>query len=508
MTRPALLGLLLCLASLSPLFADPPAKDVSALIGVQRAMAAAREHLRAGRSAEAVTILEAELLNADGSTPYLNLLRDAYAARLRDLQAQKADAATIESVRRRLMALDGKGAAPALGPTPPDTPVVPAAQVRMPAPPIPDAPGDPAPPAPPPGGNDDPFQQKLRDQTTQSDNLPRASEAFAARRYAQAATLFAQAARANEPFTAGQRDQWAYCRLHGVAMRLNQGGSPPTADLAREVEDAMAAGSDHVASFGKQLLAEIRKRNPGAVAAPVEAGWQVVETPSFRVLHRGQPGPATEVSQTAEAARKAMYERWAGAPAGPWSPPCDVYLHATGADYAKATGKPAEQPGHSTVGVQAGKVVSRRIDLHLDGSSVLDATIPSEVTQVVLADLFADQPLPRWALVGMAALSEPSEGVARYQRAVPALLREKKLVAVGPFLDQAGFPDAAGVTPFYAESVSLVSYLVELKGPKAFATFLREAPRRGYGRALVTHYGFKDPADLQEKWVNHVLGGE
>jgi hypothetical protein len=126
----------------------------------------------------------------------------------------------------------------------------------------------------------------------------------------------------------------------------------------------------------------------------------------------------------------------------------------------------------------------------------------------VLADLFADQPLPRWAIVGMAALSESPEGVARYRRAVPALLHEKKLFAVGPFLDQPNFPEPASVTGFYAESVSLVSFLVELKGPRAFATFLREAPRRGYARALTSHYGFKDPAELQDRWVKHVLGGE
>jgi hypothetical protein len=108
----------------------------------------------------------------------------------------------------------------------------------------------------------------------------------------------------------------------------------------------------------------------------------------------------------------------------------------------------------------------------------------------------------------MAALSESPEGVARYRRAVPTMLRDRKLFAVGPFLDQSSFPDPSAVTAFYAESVSLVSFLVELKGPKAFATFLREAPRRGYARALTSHYGFKDPADLQDKWVKHVLGGE
>jgi hypothetical protein len=152
--------------------------------------------------------------------------------------------------------------------------------------------------------------------------------------------------------------------------------------------------------------------------------------------------------------------------------------------------------------------VGRRIDLRLDGPAIIDNALPSEVTQVVLAELFADQPLPRWAMVGMAALSESPEGVARYQRAIAGLLRDQKLVAVGPFLDQSGFPEAGVVTAFYAESVSLVSFLVELKGPKSFALFLREAPRRGYGRALAAHYGFKDPSDLQDKWVHHVLGGE
>jgi hypothetical protein len=127
---------------------------------------------------------------------------------------------------------------------------------------------------------------------------------------------------------------------------------------------------------------------------------------------------------------------------------------------------------------------------------------------VLLADLFSEQPLPRWAVVGMAALAESPEGVARYLRAVPGLLKDKKMFAVGPFLDRGDFPDRESVTPFYAESVSLVSYLVELKGPKAFTAFLREAPRRGYARALATHYGFRDPAELQDKWVKHCLAAE
>ena len=174
-----------------------------------------------------------------------------------------------------------------------------------------------------------------------------------------------------------------------------------------------------------------------------------------------------------------MYDRWAGSLANPWAPQCDIYLHPTAGHYAKATGKPADGPGHSTVGSKGGRVVSRRIDLQ-GGRAVAEWTgvLPAEVTQVVLADLFADQPLPALGVVGMAALSEPPEGVARYRRSVPSLLREKKLFAVGPFVDQTGFPDAATVTAFYAESVSLVAYWSNSRGRRHSRTFLA-SPRDG-----------------------------
>src|SRR5687767_13434402 len=98
MTRPAVLGCLLAVAFASPLLAQPPAPDVGATPGVQRAMTAAREHLKANRPAAAITVLEAEMLNAGGSPSFLDLLRGAYTARLRELEAQRADAGSLEVV--------------------------------------------------------------------------------------------------------------------------------------------------------------------------------------------------------------------------------------------------------------------------------------------------------------------------------------------------------------------------------------------------------------------------
>ena len=507
MTRQALLAFPIAVAFLSSLFAQPPAKDASLAPGAQRAMAVAREQLNANRATDAIAVLEAELLNANGNAQFLDLLRAAYTTRVRELEAQKADGATIEVVRRRLQALSANTEA---GPGIPTAPLDLAATVRPPAPPIPDAPSGTGPsPTETISTPDttDPFQQPVREVAATEGSVRQASDAFAARRFAEAAKLFAAAAGRKESLSVAQRDEWAYSRLHGVAQSLNNGASP-NAEMANEVADAMKSGSEQVAPFGQRLLAEIRRRSSTPTSPSAVAGWQVVESTNFRIFHRSNAAMAAEVAQTAEAARKDMYDRWAGTTGITWAPRCDIYLHPSAPDYAKATGKRVESPGHSTVRLAGGRVAGRRIDARVDDPSLMDAVLPSEITQVVLADLFADQPLPRWALVGMAALSESPEAVARYRRAVPTLLKDRKLFAIGPFLEQSGFPDAASITAFYAESVSLVSYLVERKGPKAFTTFLREAPRRGYARALASHYGFNDAAELQDRWQKHVLGGE
>ena len=401
-----------------------------------------------------------------------------------------------------------------LGPAPP-IPEPPAEIVSPPSPtPTPSLPRIEAPerrslpkdPAVLPG---DPFLQEPLKKGNRSSELANASAEFAAKRYGQSATIFAEADRVGQKLTEAQRDEWAYCRLHAVASRINRGGESAStiADLGKEVEDALRSGSDRLMPFGKQLLDELGRRGTTKTSAVV-SGWEVIEGASFRVLYQGNRELASELAQTSEAARRAMYERWAGPPAADWAPRCDIYLHTTAADYAKATGKNPENAGHATVSTKGERVVSRRIDLRRDDAAVLDSTLAHQVTLVILAEMFAEQPLPRWALVGMAVLAESPESVANYRRAVPALLKEKKLFAVGPFMEKAEYPTAENMMPFYAESVSLVSYMVELRGPKAFAAFLREAPRRGISKALASHYEFKSPAELQDRWVKHSLGGK
>ena len=54
---------------------------------------------------------------------------------------------------------------------------------------------------------------------------------------------------------------------------------------------------------------------------------------------------------------------------------------------------------------------------------------------------------------------------------------------------------------FYAESVSLVEFLVKEKGPLVFTQFVREGRKIGYEPALQKHYGYRDFADFEQRWT-------
>ena len=72
------------------------------------------------------------------------------------------------------------------------------------------------------------------------------------------------------------------------------------------------------------------------------------------------------------------------------------------------TGQPETSPGFSTMGVSGGQIVTRRVNLRADHPQMLAAILPHEVTHVVLADVFTEQQIPRWADEGMAVLAEPA----------------------------------------------------------------------------------------------------
>jgi hypothetical protein len=475
MPRPAP-ALLVCALCLSPLTAQEPKPDpVEKALAVQKAIAAARQHLTANEPARAVEVLEAQVSGADGNHTFLALLRDAYTAELKQLETDpNPDLLRVAQARRRLTLLGG-------GPAP--TAAAPSA-----APPAPEPPAD--------------------------DPLREAHALFKQGRYADAAPKFAAAVAKGAPVTQDEVAAWAYCRIKLASERAAAPDLDPAtaAALEKDVREAigLAPSNAELRRVGQAVVAAL---GPKAGAGPASPGltpgefrdWDVIDTPSFRVRFKGTREVAEAIAQAAEAQRKAIFERWSGPPAGAWGPRCEVVLHPSADAYARTAGKPAQATGHAVVRLTGGAVSERRVELRADDPGAVANALPRELTHVVLADLFPHTPPPKWAEEGMAVLASSPDEVGRYARTLPRCARDGELLPVAALLELKDFPAAERITGFYCASVTLVEYLVRQGGERNFTLFLRDCQRYGAAQALKRNYKIDGPAALEAGWKRAAL---
>jgi hypothetical protein len=233
-------------------------------------------------------------------------------------------------------------------------------------------------------------------------------------------------------------------------------------------------------------------------------GWRIAETPNFRIWHNQPRGLAERTALAAEKARSDVLGEWFGGAGADWQPCCDVYVYAAGADFSEATGMPAAVPGFSRSRCEAGRVVSRRIDLHGDAPDWLEAVLPHEVAHVVLASEFGDRRPPPWANEGVAVLTEPRSRVDAHLRNLPRYERADVLFRTADLVQLDDYPGRRQLGPFYAQSVSLVEFLSGVKGRQTFTRFARDGLRDGYGAALRKHYGWGFE-ELDQRWRQYAF---
>lgn len=493
--------------------ADPAGERegaVAATLAVQNAMQQGRDHLTRGDARAAVFVLESQLSRINGNPTYLSLLRDAYRAYLKELRLARQEA-DVQIYFQRLRILDP-------GAVLDDNDVRSALAAAKSA------------EATPARSKQEPIVRGTRAEEEEPRSAPQAEKAKAARslvakgeeefgkkRFKEAGQCFEQAHQSDPTSTVSCRERWAYCKLSRVVEQLNQTtGTPRWPELEKEVRHALDLAPR--LDYGKYLLGEIEKRRGGNAdkagsAIPVQHldrgtdGWARAETTNFRILHNQSRELAEQVARVAEQTRTSMQLKWFGGAGDAWNPKCEIYLYATGQDYSRATSVPATSPGHSTIRSEAGRVVGRRIDLHADEPNLQAAVLPHETTHVVIAGQFGENPVPRWADEGMAVLTEPREKVDRHLRNLSKCRQDGQLFNVRQLMQLNDYPEPRLISAFYAQSVSLVDFLSNEKGPQVFAQFLRDGLKGGYESALKKHYDFKSFDDLNQRWNQKTFAG-
>lgn len=263
-------------------------------------------------------------------------------------------------------------------------------------------------------------------------------------------------------------------------------------------------------SFG-QSRAVAGKEDAEPAALPVshgeeESGWSVAETTNFRLFHQHSRTLAETVLRTAERTRTEQQRKWFRAAAADWEPKCRIILYPSMEAYCQATGAPPNPGGgHTDIQQNEGRVVSRCVHLHGPRPLVVNGVLPHEVTHAVLAGRFGSERVPRWADEGMAILAEAPARIKLHLRYLPRWREDDLLFRMQDLISMRDYPEPRLVGAFYAQSVSLVEFLLRQKGgAKSFADFVRDGERDGYAASLRRHYGWSF-AELDRHWKRYAF---
>jgi hypothetical protein len=397
-----------------------------------------------------------------------------------------------------------------------------------------------------------PIDSRPQEPKTGSDASDRAAKLvkqadalFVAHRYIEAEPLYEKAQVTAPESIAAARDRWVYCRLATAVAHINATpSSRQWTDIQTELRSILTKVPDN--TFAQSLLAmadtEVGSPSPtaGARETIVRASepdraesretnilsdlairiglgagnsgqkslwqrfrsgpWQVLETSNFRV-HATDDQLAGQLADIAESTRIELFKTWYGqVPETNWSPKCDIYVHDSVDEYARITRQGPSSPGHSQTGVDRGKITNRRIDLRRNGTDLVHAILPHEITHVVLADRFSARPMPRWADEGMAVLTEPSEKKQAHLRNLGDYLKRGHVYSARQLMTMDDYPSGNQWPMFYAESVSLVDFLVNRGGPTKFIQFMESSLQNGYDAELKRVYGLAGMDELDRAW--------
>lgn len=187
-----------------------------------------------------------------------------------------------------------------------------------------------------------------------------------------------------------------------------------------------------------------------------------------------------------------------------WDNRAKIYIYDTNADYQSGTGQPAWSAGSAS---PREKIIAT----FPYAQGFFESVLAHEMGHIVFREVvgFDNKALPLWLDEGAASYQEKE----KYYDADELVLKSMSdgsfvsLERLANFGEQFSMP-AKDAGLFYAESFSVVNFLVSQFGKDKFVLFCRELKeKKNLNKALDSAYAFKDIHKLQEAWKEYLRNG-
>jgi hypothetical protein len=228
-----------------------------------------------------------------------------------------------------------------------------------------------------------------------------------------------------------------------------------------------------------------------ALAVMLAAPLAAVAGTNFRVVNL-PPEQGADYGRAADEAYSRLSRWWFGKRLPDlWRPgqlapvPITVHLQPQGSG-----------GGRTSFRIEGGHVFGWKMTVAGSPQKILDDAIPHEVGHVVFYARFR-RPLGRCLDEGTAGIGESSREHAAARQRVADALRHKAVLPFSRILDEQRYPQPSATLLFYAQSHSLVEFLLQRKGRERFVAFLDDP--RSPSVKLREFYGINSE-QLQDAW--------
>ncbi len=236
-------------------------------------------------------------------------------------------------------------------------------------------------------------------------------------------------------------------------------------------------------------------------AARVLSGeFRTTESRRFRIRHKNSK-IAREVMAVSERIYNKLYRQLG----------CSTHLiakilvtmHPTREEYLETAADIVSWSGGSHRVQRMGVLSQHEITCYQDQPGLLTETIPHEIAHSLLAHRlnYPDGGIPLWANEGFAIVVEPNYVHRHYRRLVAQEMARRNLSKVDDLTQRLTYPDD-NVSLFYAQSFSLVEFLVGQKDLETFVRLVQSVSSSGMSldAALLRHYKFQGVTALESRW--------
>lgn len=187
-----------------------------------------------------------------------------------------------------------------------------------------------------------------------------------------------------------------------------------------------------------------------------------------------------------------------------WDNRAKVYIYDS-VDAYRATGQP-EWSGGASIPEQ------KLIYSYPTAQGFFEHLLPHEIGHIIFREFvgFNNSAIPGWLDEGVASYQE-SMNDRGMKIAINTAARQNRLIGINDLfsLDPYSMRDTNMVNLFYAQSVSLVDYLVKEFGRDKFVTFCQDLrDKRDFRRALSSNYPFSGIQEFEEGWKKHLRNYE